>query len=141
MEFPKRKIMIAISAYLGLLITINLLSIPFELEEMPEKCPDDSINCARMTLNLDIPDSELNQAMEEWESTRGLTSSFEEGHIVDRTLFMQFPDDLFYENTCGNIEFHSQSRLGVGDMGVNQNRLDNLKEFLEEYEWSGETCQ
>jgi hypothetical protein len=141
MEFPKRKIIIAIGAYLGLLIAINLLSIPFELEEMPEKCSDDSINCARMTLSLDISDSELNQAMEEWESTRGLTSSFEEGHIVDRTLFMQFPDDLFYENICGNVEFHSQSRLGVGDMGVNQNRLDNLKEFLEQYDWSGETCQ
>ena len=141
MEFPKQKIIIAISVYFGLLIAINLLSIPFELEEMPEKCPDDSMNCARMTLNLDISDSELNQAMEEWESTRGLTSSFEEGHIVDRTLFMQFPDDLFYENTCGNIEFHSQSRLGVGDMGVNQNRLDDLKGFLEQYDWSGETCQ
>ena len=54
---------------------------------------------------------------------------------------MQFPDDVYYENNCGAIELHSQSRLGGSDLGVNQNRLDNLKDFLDEYEWSGEVCQ
>ena len=136
-----RKVALVIGFYLGMVVSINLISIPFALDEMQEQCPEGSRNCAHMTLSLNVPESEFNSAMEEWESTRVFTSTFEEGHIVDRTPFMQFPDDVYYENNCGSIELHSQSRLGGSDLGVNQNRLDNLKDFLDEYEWSGEVCQ
>ena len=45
-----------------------------------------------------------------------------------------FPDDFFVETGCTEngtwIQIHSESRLGWGDMGVNQERIDQLVEHL-----------
>ena len=119
---------------------MNIGSIPFSTSEMPDDCPDDSWNCDKRVIALDVSDEELHQAMEEWVESRGLTSTFSEGHIVDRTFFMQFPDDVTYENKCGWIEVHSESRIGGSDFGLNADRLDDLEEFLESYEFET-TCQ
>ena len=89
---------------------------------------------------LDVGVEELHQAMEEWVDTRAFTAKFSEGHIVDRTLLMQFPDDVTYQNKCGYIEVNSQSRIGGGDFGVNSDRLDDLESFLKSYDFTT-TCQ
>ena len=135
-----KKSLIAIGVYLCILLFITLVSMRSSIEVMPEDCAIDSQNCAHIELELNVSNEELHQAMEEWQSSRIFTSSFEEGHIVDRTLFMQFPDDILYENNCGTIEIHSQSRLGKSDFGVNKERIDLIEEFLEDYDWQT-TCQ
>lgn len=127
-------------AYIAGLILMNLLSIPLAPDGMPEDCPENSRNCERMQIMLDVSDEELHKAMEDWVDTRIFTASFSEGHIVDRTLFMQFPDDLTYENKCGLIEVQSESRIGGSDFGVNADRLDNLEKFLKSYDFET-TCQ
>ena len=132
----RNKIVIGIFAYLGLLILIQLLSLSTSLDEMPESCPPDSINCDHRILDLEVGDEALDKAMKEWQSSLIFTSSFEQGHIVDRTLFMQFPDDIFYENSDQGVILHSQSRLGKSDLGVNAARMDSLEEFLLANEWS-----
>ena len=53
---------------------------------------------------------------------------------------MQFPDDVHYSNECGTVEILSKSRLGVGDLGVNADRIDDIVSFLEEYDFKT-TCQ
>ena len=56
-------------------------------------------------------------------------------HFVERTPFWLFPDDVLVsieqvdEDTV-NIELHSQSRLGLGDMGVNPERLERIYDQL-----------
>ena len=52
-------------------------------------------------------------------------------HFVERTSFWRFPDDISVSLTSidglsTEIELHSQSRLGQGDLGVNPDRLENI---------------
>ena len=126
--------------YIVALVVMNLLSVPLATETMPESCPENSGNCDHRQIMLDVSDEELHKAMEEWVGTRAFTASFSEWHIVDRTLLMQFPDDVTYENKCGYIEVNSQSRLGGSDFGVNADRLDDLESFLKSYDFET-TCQ
>ena len=128
------------AAYLAGLLLMNILSMPFAPDGMPDECPGNSRNCDHRQIMIDVSDDELHQAMEEWVDSRGFTSTFSEGHVVDRTFFMQFPDDVTYENKCGWIEVHSESRIGGSDFGLNADRLDDLEEFLESYEFET-TCQ
>ena len=119
---------------------MNLLSTPLGVAEMPDECPEGSNNCDERTIALDVGEEELHQVMEEWAHDRSLTTTFSPGHIVDRTLFMQFPDDLLYVNECGSVDLFSKSRLGSSDLGVNSDRLDELVEYLNGYEFET-TCQ
>ena len=119
---------------------MNVLSSPLATDTMPDDCPENSGNCDHRQITLNVSDEELHQAMEEWVDTRGFTATFSEGHIVDRTLFMQFPDDVTYDNKCGYVEVHSQSRIGGADFGVNSDRLDDLESFLNSYDFET-TCQ
>lgn len=56
-------------------------------------------------------------------------------HFVEHTPFWLFPDDVLImievidEGTV-EIELHSESRLGVGDMGVNPERLERIYDQL-----------
>ena len=56
-------------------------------------------------------------------------------HFVEHTPFWLFPDDVLVmievidEGTV-EIELHSESRLGVGDMGVNPERLERIYDQL-----------
>mgnify|MGYP001169563358 CR=1 FL=1 len=106
---------------------------------MPDDCPESKANCSHAEISLDVSDEELNSVIEKWVEERSFTSTFSEGHVVDRTLFMQFPDDLLYRNNCGTVELHSQSRLGLGDFGVNAERIDDLINHLQNYDWET-TC-
>ena len=128
------------AAYLVCLLVMNILSTPFAPDVMPDECDENSRNCDHRLILLDVGEEELHKAMEEWADSRGFTTTFSEGHIVDRTLFMQFPDDVTYLNQCGWVEVHSESRLGGSDFGVNSDRIDDLEGFLLSYEFET-TCQ
>lgn len=128
------------AAYIACLVILNLFSIPLTNDTLPDDCPEYSGNCEHRQIMLDVSDEELHEAMEEWVDTRIFTATFSEGHIVDRTMFLQFPDDVTYENRCGMVEVNSQSRIGGSDFGVNSDRLDDLEEFLQSYDFKT-TCQ
>ena len=56
-------------------------------------------------------------------------------HFVEHTPFWLFPDDVVVSITAdgdnsSKIELHSESRLGLGDMGVNPERLELLYDAL-----------
>lgn len=136
MGISRKNISISVAIYPILLVLIQLMSLPSALDIMPESCSPDSNNCDHRVIVLDVSDEALDKAMKEWQSSLIFTSSFEQGHIVDRTLFMQFPDDIFYENSEQGVILHSQSRLGKSDLGVNAARMDSLEEFLLANDWS-----
>ena len=126
--------------YLAGLLLMNILSIPFGVSEMPEECPDGSMNCDYRTIELDVSEEELDDAMREWAREKSFTTTFSPGHIVDRSLVFQFPDDVHYSNECGTVDLFSKSRLGRSDLGVNSERLDGLEEYLLDYDFET-TCQ
>jgi len=139
-ELANRPLFLAPLIYIACLIGMNIMSMPLAPDNMPEECPENSRNCDHRQIMINVSDDELHKAMEDWVDTRIFTASFSEGHIVDRTMFAQFPDDVTYENNCGWIEVHSESRIGGSDFGVNSDRLDDLEDFLESYEFET-TCQ
>ena len=56
-------------------------------------------------------------------------------HFVEHTPFWLFPDDVLVmikliDEGSVEIELHSQSRLGLGDMGVNPERLERIYDQL-----------
>lgn len=126
--------------YVAGLLLMNIMSIPLGYSEMPDECPEGSHNCDYRTITLDVGEEELHDAMEEWAHDRSFTTTFSPGHIVDRTLVFQFPDDVHYSNECGTVDLFSKSRLGSYDYEVNSDRLDEIQEYLLEYDFET-TCQ
>jgi uncharacterized protein (DUF1499 family) len=58
-------------------------------------------------------------------------------HWVVYSRIFRFPDDVRIETSARGIEVFSASRLGSGDMGVNRNRVEELRDVLAE----DERCQ
>ena len=116
--------------------------------EIPEQCPDGSQNCSRMFVNFDTSSQKLHSTAMDWIKSQDRTSIADEGenssHTVFRTKWMMFQDDFFLETGCTEngawIQIHSESRLGVGDGGVNQNRIDALLEYLDSVEFEVDEC-
>ena len=117
-------------------------------------CPDPTANCASLssqsvvrmdtglTTVIQANVSEVWEAWVEWSDGNGLrkghTALGEGGerfaHGVAITPFWRFPDDVVVQFTpLGEdtaISLYSASRLGVGDLGVNPNRLGSLHDAL-----------
>ena len=116
--------------------------------DMPDQCPEESQNCARMMMAIDGTPEAVFSASMDWvemqEQTKVEQESETTSHIVFRTALMMFPDDVFIETGCTEngtwIQVHSESRLGYGDMGVNQNRIDALLEHLTTIEFETSEC-
>ena len=113
-------------------------------------CPDPTANCASLssqsivrmdaglTTLIQANVSEVWDAWVDWSEENGLQQGHsalgEEGqrfaHGVAITPFWRFPDDVVVQFTPQVedtlIELYSASRLGVGDLGVNPNRLERL---------------
>ncbi|DAC54537.1 MAG TPA: DUF1499 domain-containing protein [Candidatus Poseidoniales archaeon] len=113
-------------------------------------CPDPTANCASLssqsivrmdaglTTLIQANVSEVWDAWVDWSEENGLQQGHsalgEEGqrfaHGVAITPFWRFPDDVVVQFTPQGedtlIELYSASRLGVGDLGVNPNRLERL---------------
>jgi len=117
-------------------------------------CPDPTANCASLssqsvvrmdaglTALIQANVSEVWNAWVDWSEENGLqqghTALGEEGerfaHGVAITPFWRFPDDVVVQFTPQGedtaISLYSASRLGVGDLGVNPNRLGSLHDAL-----------
>jgi len=123
---------------------------PFET--MPQ-CETNSMNCAHLgggsdfrmddlSLTIQAPMNEVQANLDDFiESNNGdvLVEDNDENssyiHFVVRTSFWRFPDDVSVSLTVVDvdttqIELHSQSRLGQGDLGVNPERLETLHASL-----------
>ena len=118
------------------------------------KCPEGTMNCAsvssaetirmdaRLTTVLDANVSEVWEAWEDWSEENGLREVHdaveEDGehfsHRVAITPFWRFPDDVVVhfvpQGDDTLISIYSASRLGVGDLGVNPDRLGDLHAAL-----------
>lgn len=126
--------------------------VPFNT--MPS-CESGSQNCAHLgggeSFRMDdglvtTNDVSINASLnilEDWIEENNLRILVEEStegeeyyvHAVAITPFWRFPDDVVVhmnQNVAGgtDIELHSQSRLGQGDLGVNPDRLLELHTVL-----------
>lgn len=116
--------------------------------EIPQQCPENSHNCARMMMGLEGTPEEVHSAAMDWINSQDRTTVQQEtessSHTVFRTKWMMFQDDFFLETGCTEngtwIQVHSESRLGIGDMGVNQNRVDALLEYISSIEFEVSDC-
>jgi uncharacterized protein (DUF1499 family) len=52
-------------------------------------------------------------------------------HIVFRSAFFGFPDDVEFQLTDNHIHFRAAARLGHSDWGVNRKRMENIKQLFE----------
>ena len=146
----RRWLLLPPAIWISCIILIQVLGflVAPNTSAMPEQCPEDSQNCSRMLVNFETSSNELHSAALDWIQSESRTSIVEEGenesHSVFRTEWMMFQDDFFLETGCTEngawIQIHSESRLGIGDMGVNQNRIDDLLNHLEAIEFEVSNC-
>ena len=116
--------------------------------EMPEDCPEESRNCFRSMMGLDGTPQEVHAVAMDWVNSQNRTSVETQAettsHTVFRTPWMLYPDDFFIETGCTEngtwIQIHSESRLGIGDGGVNQERVDALINHMVSIEFEVADC-
>ena len=130
-----------------LIQTLGALTAPAN-SEMPEDCPEESRNCFRSMMGLDGTPQEVHAAAMDWVNSQNRTSVETQAettsHTVFRTPWMLYPDDFFIETGCTEngtwIQIHSESRLGIGDGGVNQERVDALLNHMVSIEFEISDC-
>jgi len=151
-----------ITLYIGGFLCIWIAAPTLEFEAYPTECPEDSQNCTRIGPNPYRGNGEesiiVNASKEEvmveinaWVNgqprTQIVTESLQVGyvHSVFRSFTWRFPDDMLFHVECDNgsavIWVHSESRIGVSDLNVNDKRVLNFAEHSETYEWSGNACE
>ena len=146
----RRWILIPPAIWIACIILIQILgafAAPVS-SEIPEECPEGSQNCARVMMGLDGTPEEVHSAAMNWVESQGRTEvevqSETTSHTVFRTAWMLYPDDFFIETGCTEngtwIQIHSESRLGIGDMGVNQERIDALLDHMATIELEASDC-
>ncbi len=139
------------------------VSAPNEVWISMPTCPTDSQNCVHLgggASQYEVPDEMSNElqsnattvwlSLLDWVEENDLETLHKETngtsdyyvHLVERTTFWRFPDDLVVRITPSEtgdtsqalsgsvIEIHSQSRLGQDDLGENTRRLEVLHSHL-----------
>ena len=99
-------------------------------------------------MGLEGTPEEVHSAAMDWINSQDRTTVQQQtestSHTVFRTKWMMFQDDFFLETGCTEngtwIQVHSESRLGIGDMGVNQNRVDALLDYIASIEFEVSDC-
>ena len=146
----RRWLLIPPAIWISCLFVIQILgglAAP-ESSKMPSQCPEGSRNCAQTMVVLDGSPEAVYSAAMDWIESQNRVTVIEESestsHTVFRTKWMMFPDDFYIESGCTAnqtwIQIHSESRLGIGDMGVNQNRIDALLDHLSAIEFEVSNC-
>ena len=120
-----------------------------------ETCPETSANCAHLgggeNYRIESLPTLLDRSMDEIRSDlsdyvldcnckilyENQTDSTYYVHFVEHTSFWLFPDDVLVsiekiDENAVEIELHSQSRLGIGDIGVNPERLERIYDQLDD---------
>ena len=147
----RRWLLIPPAIWISCLFVIQILgglAAP-ESSKMPSQCPEGSRNCAQTMVVFDGSPEAVHTAAMDWIESQNRVTVIEESestsHTVFRTKWMMFPDDFYIESGCTAnqtwIQIHSESRLGIGDMGVNQNRIDALLDHLSAIEFQNGECE
>ena len=140
--------LILLVVFLAARVTITLLSPhPVYLDD-PEPCASDSGNCARISIDdaHRMEQSPLIVAagaedafwstVDDWaDNTSRLTLLHETEdfrHYAAATPVWGFVDDvtISLDRITGEVVMHSESRLGLSDLGVNPERLDGLYGYV-----------
>ncbi|MAP58141.1 MAG: hypothetical protein CL977_03465 [Euryarchaeota archaeon] len=146
----------------GVIQIANIATQP-ESDEFPTSCDDSPYNCSRIAPNShrSTGESELrfsntsllsiSNSIDLWISENSLAKEVyrNEGvkmevHIVVKTNLLRFADDLFLHVECDGADavvwIHSESRLGVSDVGTNGERIEDIKDKLTQNSVVGTSC-
>lgn len=157
-----------VSAWVLLILLIQIAAPSTVIERMPLECPADSQNCVRLAHDgssfrnqgLTAPSfaatpEEVRNAVSGWlvnhqggSDLLEIANQNPQGSLLhgeDRTKLLFYPDDLYVLASCEangltDLTLQSQSRLGVGDLGANHDRLVALLKYLSSYVWSQNSC-
>lgn len=152
--------LVVIVLWLFLIATIKVMSPePDYSQTLPEECEEGSLNCAgfgKWSHRMDDSDAvefegsmaDARDSIEEWVSERERTIIVhldnDTLHVVETSFLLRFEDDLVVHIECSDgltiIHGYSSSRIGVGDLGVNPERLASLKSHLNAYNNTDSRC-
>ena len=147
---------------IGVLQIANTVTQP-ESDEFPTSCDESPYNCSRLAPNTHRSNGEtelrfsntsifsISNVIDSWVSENSLAREEfrNEGvemdlHIVVKTDWLRFADDVFFHAECDGddvvIWVHSESRVGISDLGVNQERIEEIKDRLVENTVTGTAC-
>jgi hypothetical protein len=142
----RRWILAPIALWMALLFLVQVFgafAAP-DSSVMPDACPEDSQNCARATIGFDATPADVMAAALAWEDPSVVVVDGNSAHVVHHTRWLNYPDDMFLEADCNEngtwLNIQSQSRLGVSDLGVNQDRIDGLLAHLASIDFEAAEC-
>ena len=150
-----------IAAYLFAVLAIHIAAPdgPIPPEEFPEKCPDGSSNCSMIgplpyrsdgqtELRFNSSLEHVMSVASEWAESQPRTNSLgewpDQHHFVFTSLVFRFPDDFLIRGFCDEghsvIHVYSESRLGVSDFGVNEDRVFRFANHMSSVEMPTSEC-
>ena len=162
-EYKKNLLQILLTViviYTIIIATIHIIA-PNSIigpEEFPEACPEKSKNCTFIGPNphrgegvseirfesnmsnvmfevLKWVDSNSGEVLQEWPNHT---------HVVFRTFIWKFPDDFVVNLHCNEDQVvmyvYSKSRLGVSDLGVNNDRIESFTRHMLKAEMTTTEC-
>ena len=150
-----------LTTYIFSVLAINFIS-PDEVippEEFPEICPENSSNCSMIgpnshrsggqtELRFNTSIDHVMFAAASWAESEPRTDSIGEWpgqhHYVFRSMIFRFPDDFLIKVFCDEgdsvVHVFSESRLGISDMGVNEERVIRFAEHMSVVEMPTSEC-
>ena len=146
----------------GVVQIANLVTQP-ESDEFPTSCEESIYKCSRLAPNThrSTGESELrfsntsilsiSNSIDLWISENPLAEEVYrnvgvemELHIVVKTNVMRFADDVFFHVECDGgdavVWIHSESRTGISDVGINGERIEDIRNQLIESTVVGTSC-
>ena len=140
----------------------NIVSEP-DYDSFPTSCDDSEFKCSRIAPSphrstgeseLRFPSTSIrmiSESIESWISEEPLAKevSRSEGvdydlHIVVKTKWMRYADDVFFHVSCDGddavVWIHSEARTGISDLGVNGERIEDIREHLMTTEFEEIEC-
>jgi len=150
-----------LASYLFAVLAIHIAApdYPIPPGEFPEKCPTGSSNCSMIGPLPHRSDGQtelrFNSSLEhvmsvasEWAESQPRTTSLgdwpDHHHFVFTSLVFRFPDDFLIRGFCDQgdsvIHVYSESRLGVSDMGVNEDRVMRFANHMSRVEMPTSEC-
>ena len=151
-----------IFSYFILILSIKVLG-PSKLvypDDFPESCPDDSIKCVMIgpiphrgdeltELRFDSSMEKVMIEVNNWVDSEPRTEIIGEWenhtHAVFTTQYLRFEDDFIVNGHCEDnftiLYVYSSSRLGISDLGLNEDRVEKFVNYLFNLELPKEDCK
>jgi uncharacterized protein (DUF1499 family) len=142
--------LILIITYILVIASIQIIAPDniIKPENFPKSCPSESQNCTMIgpiphrggnisEIRFESNITNVMNEIEEWieiNSGEILQEWPNHTHAVFRTNFLRFPDDFVVNLHCDDEEVviyvYSKSRLGISDLGVNNNRVESFRNYV-----------